>query len=32
MPGNNYHVYDMALFWMNIRNDVAARTASYLAR
>ena len=27
MPGNNYHVYDMALFWMNIRNDVAARNA-----
>ena len=32
MPGNNYHVYDMALFWANLRDDVAARTASYLAR
>ncbi len=32
MPGNNYHVYDMALFWANLRADVAARTATFLAR
>jgi hypothetical protein len=29
MPGNNFHVYDMALFWMNLRNDVAARTEGF---
>jgi hypothetical protein len=32
MPGNNYHVYDMALFWANLRADVTARTASFLAQ
>lgn len=32
LPGNNYHVYDMALFWANLREDVAARTASFLKR
>jgi hypothetical protein len=32
MPGNNYHVYDIALFWANLRDDVAARTAAFLAR
>ncbi|MCM8556695.1 DUF3089 domain-containing protein [Sphingomicrobium sediminis] len=25
LPGNNYHVYDYALFWGAIREDVAAR-------
>jgi hypothetical protein len=32
LPGNNYHVYDMALFWANLRDDVAARTATFLKR
>lgn len=25
LPGNNYHVYDIPLFWANLRDDVAAR-------
>jgi hypothetical protein len=25
LPGNNYHVYDYALFWMSIRNDAERR-------
>ena len=29
LPGNNYHVYDYALFWMNIREDAAARLAAF---
>lgn len=29
LPGNNYHVFDYALFWANIRADVAARVAGY---
>lgn len=29
LPGNNYHVYDYALFWANIRADAAARVAAY---
>ena len=32
LPGNNYHVYDYALFWMNIRADAAARLAAYKRR
>jgi hypothetical protein len=32
MPGNNYHVFDYALFWANLRADAAARTASFLER
>jgi len=28
MPGNNYHVYDFALFWGNIRGDKIYRTAT----
>lgn len=32
LPGNNYHVYDYALFWANIRDDAAARLKAYLAR
>ncbi|HEY1607294.1 MAG TPA: DUF3089 domain-containing protein [Allosphingosinicella sp.] len=31
LPGNNYHVYDYALFWPNIRRDVAARLATFEA-
>jgi len=29
LPGNNYHVYDYALFWLNIRKDAAARLAAF---
>jgi hypothetical protein len=29
LPGNNYHVYDYALFWGAIRNDVARRMAAW---
>lgn len=29
LPGNNYHVYDIPLFWMNLRQDVATRTAAW---
>ena len=29
LPGNNYHVYDYALFWSNLRADAAARLAAY---
>ena len=25
LPGNNYHVYDIPLFWANLRNDAARR-------
>ena len=29
LPGNNYHVYDFALFWEAIRHDAERRTASW---
>jgi hypothetical protein len=29
LPGNNYHVYDYALYWLNIRRDAAARLATF---
>jgi hypothetical protein len=32
LPGNNYHVYDYALFWMNVRDDAAARLAAFETR
>ena len=32
LPGNNYHVYDYALFWQAIRNDAARRLAAWRAR
>jgi hypothetical protein len=32
LPGNNYHVYDYALFWANIRADAAERLAAFLER
>ncbi|MDB5685614.1 MAG: hypothetical protein JWR77_203 [Rhizorhabdus sp.] len=32
MPGNNYHVFDYALFWANIRADALARTRTFLKR
>lgn len=31
LPGNNYHVFDFMLFWRNLRDDAARRTAAYLA-
>ena len=32
LPGNNYHVFDYALFWANIRDDAAARLKTFLAQ
>ena len=32
LPGNNYHVYDYALFWANVRADAERRLATYLAQ
>ena len=32
LPGNNYHVYDYALFWANLRSDAEARVAAWEAR
>lgn len=29
LPGGNYHVYDYALFWANLRADVEARLSAY---
>lgn len=29
LPGGNFHVYDIALFWANVRADVAARLAAF---
>lgn len=29
LPGNNYHVYDYALFWVNIRADAQRRLAKW---
>lgn len=29
LPGNNYHVYDYALFWQAVRNDAARRLAAW---
>jgi len=31
LPGNNYHVYDLLLFWANLRADVAARVAAQIS-
>lgn len=31
LPGNNYHVFDYALFWANIRADAAVRLQTFLA-
>jgi Protein of unknown function (DUF3089) len=30
LPGGNYHVYDYALFWTNLRQDFARRTEAWL--
>jgi len=32
LPGNNYHVYDIPLFWQNLRADVARRMRAWSAR
>jgi hypothetical protein len=29
LPGNNYHVFDISLFWANVRADAARRLAAY---
>ena len=29
LPGGNYHVYDYALFWSNLRRDFGARAAAW---
>lgn len=31
LPGNNYHVYDIPLFWANLRQDFGRRTRAWLA-
>jgi hypothetical protein len=31
-PGNNYHVYDIPLFWANLRADVARRVTAWQAQ
>lgn len=32
LPGNNFHVYDYALFWANVRADAEARASAYVPR
>lgn len=32
LPGNNYHVYDIPLFWANLRQDTLWRTRQYLTK
>ncbi len=32
LPGNNYHVYDVPLFWTNVRADVTRRAAAWFAQ
>ena len=32
LPGNNYHVYDIPLFWRNVREDVVRRVSAWTAR
>ena len=29
LPGNNYHIYDIPLFWSNLRQDVARRVEAW---
>jgi hypothetical protein len=31
LPGNNYHVYDIPLFWENVRQDVVRRVSAWAA-
>jgi len=32
LPGNNYHVYDYAMFWANIRADAEKRLTTFLTQ
>lgn len=32
LPGNNYHVYDYALFWADVREDAKQRLAAFLKK
>jgi hypothetical protein len=32
LPGNNYHVYDLPLFWANTKADVARRVAAWASQ
>jgi len=32
LPGNNYHVYDIPLFWLNVRQDVVRRVSAWTRR
>ena len=32
LPGNNYHVYDIPLFWRNVQQDVMQRVAAWASR
>jgi hypothetical protein len=32
LPGGNFHVFDYALFWANVRADAARRVAAFAAR
>jgi hypothetical protein len=32
LPGNNYHVYDIPLFWLNMRQDVVRRVGAWTSR
>ncbi|WP_379547503.1 DUF3089 domain-containing protein [Qipengyuania sp. DSG2-2] len=32
LPGNNYHVYDIPLFWRNVQEDVVARVNAWSAQ
>ena len=32
LPGNNYHVYDIPLFWRNLQEDVVRRVAAWQAQ
>ena len=32
IPGNNYHVYDIPLFWSNVRVDALRRTRAFLGK
>ncbi len=31
LPGNNYHVYDIPLFWRNLQEDVVRRVEAWTA-
>ncbi len=31
LPGNNYHVYDIPLFWANLKQDVGRRAQAWIA-